>query len=158
MNTSINLHFLISKEIQSLSERSGVPESELVRRLVIKIRKFNYVTKVEKILIEYQQRLARLNKSGEKISAYEKVHFCPDGDMIDFTKYLRYKHRISLSKFVAASFLFFWDEIVKEVMGEENDELELLINYEKIKVKFRNLINYFRKRLNYEEVEEVKLE
>lgn len=154
MNTSINLHFMIAQEISIEAEKRNLSQSEITKKLISKISNFKNLKQVEKTLIEYQDRVSRVDECGDKISAYEKVHYCPDEDMIDYCKWLRFTHRISLSKLVAASFLFFWEEILDEISGNHN----IKDNYEEIIRYFDQLKEYFLERLNYEEIEAIKRE
>lgn len=158
MNTSINLHYSIEKQICEISFDTGISKSEVVMVLISKIRNFKSMQKIQGVLMEYQDRIERYDNSGEKISAYKRVHFCPDSDMVQFAKVLRFDYGISLSKLVAASFLFFWEDILKEIYGSEECLKEILNNYEKIKKYFKKLIQYFVERLNFEQKNPIQRE
>lgn len=158
MNTSINLHQILSSEISFISKKAGISKSELVRKLILKINKFDSLKETKSALVEYQERLKIFDDFGELISAYKRVHFCPDGDMIDYCHKLRFLYRISLSKLVAASFLFFWDEILEEIFSENEFEKRIKNSYERVIGCFDNLIEYFTERLNYSIKEIVKRE
>lgn len=146
MNTSINLYNTVADEITLLSEESGLSESEIVRRLISKIKKFKSMDQIKGVLVEYQDRFVSIDEKGNKISLYEKVHYCPNECMVDYTKLLRFKYRISISKLVFASFLFFWEEIINEIYGTVPEEK--IISYEKIVIEMHVIKKYFIKRLN----------
>lgn len=154
MNTSVNLHVLVVKQIDEFSEKSRISKSKIVSLLIEKVKLFKSIEVVEGLLIEYQDRISNLN---EENSSYERVHYYPDSDLVNFTKKLRYKYRISISKFVAAAFLFFWTSIIKEFF-DEDELVNELNNYEEILRIFAKLKEYFRERLNYYEIKPIKLE
>lgn len=141
MNTSIYLHESISIEISKISEQSNISKSKLVRMLIKKIKNFNSINDINGALIEYQDKY-----SGDS----EIVHYVSDPQMSDFTNRLRFRCRISLSKLVCASFLFFWDQILDEIFGNEEIKEDFIISYEKKIEKFNFLVEYFIKRLNLE--------
>lgn len=151
MNTSINLPKSIVYEINAVTQKSGLSKSKLVKILISKIKNFTSIEQVEGVLIEYQDRI-----SNSDVCGYDKVHFSPDPDMVDFTKSLRFHYRISVSKFVCASFLFFWDCILKEIFENSNEIVEIFDNYEELLKVYTELIEYFKKRLNYSNNDEVK--
>lgn len=152
MNTSINVRMAIFNEITTFSKNSGFSKSKLIRILINKIKNFNSIEEVKGALIEYQNRI-----SIDDDNVYERIHYCPDSIMVDFTKSLRFKFRLSISAFVTAAFLFFWDEIVKEIMGENESE-KFINNYEKIIELLSLLKSYFSERLNYKEINPIKRE
>lgn len=149
MNTSINLPLSITNEIRYASKKSGISQSKLTILLIEKIKYFSSIKEIKGILVEYQDRY------NNNSCFYDKMHFYPNSSIIDFTKMLRFKFRISLSKLVCAAFLFFWDSILKDLFEENKKAYD---NYEKILDFFHNLIIYFRERLNYHKITPIKRE
>lgn len=158
MNTSVNLHYSINKEISELAKNVSMSKSEIVCLLIEKIQNFNFSQEINGALVEYQDRILLYNEKGEKVSAYKKVHFCPDRSLVDFTSSVRFKYRISLSKLVAASFFFFWEQIVKEILGIDKKIVSAINNYKKIYHFFRLLIEYLFERVEPKDVEFLNIE
>lgn len=144
MNTSVNLHRQISEKIQLLSNKSGISKSEIVQRLMFSILENIEELNYDNRLIEYQDKLKKVNINGQKCSAYERVHFSVDSELSDLMEEKRYYIRMSISKLVCAAFLFFWKRLVKLLLGKLYDEN--LRNYED-NVYFISLKQYFIKRL-----------
>lgn len=148
MNTSVNLHVSIIQEITNISSRSGISKSKITLLLINKIKLFSSCKELTGVLTEYQDKIS-CNKS----VAYDKVHFYPDDSIVDFTKMLRFRYRISLSKLVCAAFLFFWEQILEEIFGKNNIPENFFNNYEKTINKFKKLRYYFIERLNYSPIQ-----
>lgn len=158
MNTSVNLYYSINNEIENISVNSGISKSKLVIMLIGKIKNFNSMDELNSALIEYQARIEKDEEDGVKCSAYDRVHYAPQKDLVDYTKLLRYKYRISLSKLVCASFLFFWQDILKEIFGDKKEIEKELNNYEEIIDHLSVMKKYFVKRLNIKQIEELQRE
>lgn len=155
MNTSINLHQTIIDEIAVISEEANISKSEIVRMLIWKIKKINFQKFVRGNLIEYQVKYKIIDSEGCLISAYGKMHFSQSSDLCDYSKFLRYNYRISLSKLVAISFSLFWQEILNELFESEEKELD---SYEQKDEYLNQLIEYFEERFKDKKINPRKRE
>lgn len=147
MNTSANIHKFINSEIIKVSEQSSYSKSELVRMLLTKVLDCDLI-RTENILIEYQRRQKIINKYGEKVSAYEKIHYSVDDDLCNKLELTRYKCRISISMLLCAAFLFFWKSIIKKVLRDVKKRDNFFNSYEDLRIYFRNCLKYLLSRLN----------
>lgn len=138
-NTSVSVQCNISAVISNFSDEYSISRSEIIRRLLKKGLKRIKSISIDNRLIEYQE---------EEDEKCKIMHFSVDAYLKKNLSYTRDKYRISVSKILCAAFLFFWDELIEEILG--NIEDVDLSNYEEIFSNSLQIMNYFITRLGFE--------